>query len=157
MSYAKIDASGSTSMTQRIDNEKENRRQPVRAAQIPNDAQSSVRYNTPEKQATMKQTFVSKIYPPPKGGAKGEVRSGHRIFRLKGYTTVGKINRKFQQERNQRTLRNALTFLMIIIFLIILVAIYNPFTNVDELKKITGEDSFYQKNNQEETNYAITP
>jgi hypothetical protein len=76
--------------------------------------------------------------------ADSQRKSGHRVFRLKGYTTVGKINRKFAQERQQRTLRNILTTLMVILLLIILFVIYNPFKDMSEFRKISGEDSLYK-------------
>ncbi|HHW92996.1 MAG TPA: hypothetical protein GX734_00645 [Clostridiaceae bacterium] len=72
-------------------------------------------------------------------------KAGRRIFRLKGYTTVSKINRKFKQERQQRVLRNILTTLMVLLLLIILFVIYNPFKNMSEFRKISGEDSLYEK------------
>jgi hypothetical protein len=76
--------------------------------------------------------------------ADSQRKSGHRVFRLKGYTTVGKINRKFAQERQQRTLRNILTTLMVILLLILLFVIYNPFKDMSEFRKISGEDSLYK-------------
>lgn len=104
-----------------------------------------------------KQAILTKYYEPVRGSAKDDARTGHRIYRLKGYTTVDKINRKFQQERNQRTLRSILTFLMIVILLVILIAIYNPFTNIDELKKISGGDSLYKKQHQSSETMERTP
>lgn len=77
--------------------------------------------------------------------ADSQRKAGHRVFRLKGYTTVGKINRKFKQERQQRALRNILTTLMVILLLIILFVIYNPFKDMSEFRKISGEDSLYKK------------
>lgn len=71
-----------------------------------------------------------------------EKKLGHRIYRLKGYTTVDKVNRKYQQQKFQRTLRNLLTTIMIIIVLVILFILYNPFKDKAEWKKITGMDSF---------------
>jgi hypothetical protein len=70
-----------------------------------------------------------------------EKKLGHRVYRLKGYTTVDKVNRKYQQQTYQRNLRNVLTTLMIAIVLIILFILYNPFKDSDEWKKITGMDS----------------
>jgi len=110
----------------------------------------------PRGQINRKDTFLTRYYEPVRGSIKEDARTGHRIYRLKGYTTVDKINRKFQQERNQRTLRNILTFLMIIILLVIVIAIYNPFTNIDEWKKISGEDSLYKKQRQTTTTEKIT-
>lgn len=102
-----------------------------------------------------KQALLTKFYQPVRGSVDEDKRTGHRIYRLKGYTTVDKINRKFAQERAQRTLRNILTFLMIVILLVILFVIYNPFTNVDELKKISGEKSYYNQHKSTETTQTV--
>lgn len=96
------------------------------------------------------QTFLTKYYEPVRGSIDEDKRTGHKIYRLKGYTTVDKINRRFQQERSQRTLRHILTFLMVVILLIILIALYNPITNLDEIKKISGGQSFYKKQHETE-------
>ena len=101
-----------------------------------------------------KKSILTKYYQPLRGSVDDDKRTGHRIYRLKGYTTVDKINRKFAQERYQRTLRNTLTFIMIVILLVILFVIYNPFTDVGELKKITGEDSYFKQRQTTETNGA---
>ena len=71
-----------------------------------------------------------------------EKKLGHKIYRLKGYTTIDKVNRMYQQQKIQRTLRNLLTSIMIIIALIILFALYNPFKDTAEWKKITGMKNF---------------
>ena len=97
------------------------------------------------------QKLLSRYYQASRSSASDDARSGHRIYRLKGYTTIDKINRKFMQERRQRTLRNLLTFLMVLIFLVILFVIYNPFTDMNELKKITGENSYYNSQHKTET------
>ncbi len=95
--------------------------------------------------------------------ADSQRKAGHRVFRLKGYTTVGKINRKFKQERQQRALRNILTTLMIILLLIILFVIYNPFKDMSEFRKISGEDSLYKNRTtttatvDETTNSSVNP
>ncbi|NLC39334.1 MAG: hypothetical protein GX763_00260 [Clostridiaceae bacterium] len=70
-----------------------------------------------------------------------EKKLGHRVYRLKGYTTVDKVNRMYQQQKYQRTLRNILTTIMIAIALIIIFVLYNPFKDTEEWKKITGMDS----------------
>lgn len=101
-------------------------------------------------QLSRTQTFLTKYYEPVRGSIDEDKRTGHKIYRLKGYTTVDKINRRFQQERNQRTLRQILTFLMVVILMIILFALYNPITNLDEIKKISGDQSFYKKQHETE-------
>ncbi len=95
--------------------------------------------------------------------AESQRKAGRRVFRLKGYTTVGKINRKFKQERQQRALRNILTTLMVILLLIILFVIYNPFKDMSEFRKISGEDSLYKNRttttilSEETTESNVTP
>lgn len=74
---------------------------------------------------------------------KTDKKLGHRIYRLKGYTTVDKIERKFQQERHQRLLRNLLTTLVLILLLVALFILRNPFKDMSEIRKITGLDSMY--------------
>jgi len=71
-----------------------------------------------------------------------EKKLGHKLYRLKGYTTVDKVNRMYQHQKYQRTLRNLLTSIMIAIALIILFVLHNPFKDTQEWKKITGMDSF---------------
>ena len=44
---------------------------------------------------------------------------------------------------------------LILILLVILFVIYNPFTNLDELKKITGEDSLYQRQKGSSTSQSL--
>jgi len=88
--------------------------------------------------------WITDIYRDDKISVDTQKKAGRRVFRLKGYTTIGKINRKFKHERQQRLLRNVLTTLMIIILLIILFAIYNPFKDMKEFRKISGEDSLYK-------------
>lgn len=110
--------------------------------QLPNDHNLPVEQKNKEpRQST---TWITDLYRVDKVSLESQKKAGHRVFRLKGYTTVGKINRKFKQERQQRLLRNALTTLMVIILLIILVAIYNPFRDMSEFRKISGEDSLYK-------------
>ncbi len=64
-----------------------------------------------------------------------------RIYRLKGYTTVAKINRKRHAERQQRFLRKFLFVFIAILIVILLFTIYNPFKDMSELKKILGIES----------------
>ncbi len=61
-----------------------------------------------------------------------------RVFRLKGYTTVAKINRKRQAERQQRFLRQLLIIVMTILLIILLFNLYNPFRDLSEWSRIVG-------------------
>lgn len=65
-----------------------------------------------------------------------------RIYRLKGYTTVAKINRKRHAERQQRFLRKFLFLIISFLILILLFTIYNPFKDLSELYRIIGIKDF---------------
>jgi hypothetical protein len=67
-------------------------------------------------------------------------RSRERVYRLKGYTTVTKVNRKRQSERQQRILRRILVGIVIILLLILLFNLYNPIKNLSEWYRIIGID-----------------
>lgn len=72
---------------------------------------------------------------------KDQKKLGARIYHLKSYTTVGKINRKFAQDKQQRWLRNVLAFVMLIVILIILFVVYNPVRDIIDFRKMLGLDS----------------
>lgn len=97
------------------------------------------------------RSFWSRLFHVERDGYQSDAKTGHRIYRLKGYTTVAKVNRQFHQERRQRTLRNILTALMIVILLLILFAVYNPLKDLDEWKRVWGQDSYYRDNVPDET------
>lgn len=61
-----------------------------------------------------------------------------RVYRLKGYTTVAKINRKRQSERQQRFLRRVLLILFGILLAILLANVYNPIKDFSEWYRIVG-------------------
>lgn len=61
-----------------------------------------------------------------------------RVYRLKGYTTVAKINRKRQSERQQRFLRRILLFMFGILLMILLANVYNPIKDFSEWYRIIG-------------------
>ena len=61
-----------------------------------------------------------------------------RVYRLRGYTTLKKVNRKLQASRAQRAL-----WRLLIVALIVLVAAYlllklNPFTDLPEIFRMIG-------------------
>ncbi|NMA18677.1 MAG: hypothetical protein GX939_08050 [Clostridiaceae bacterium] len=88
--------------------------------------------------------FVYAGLEPTQLGYENEKKFGHRMYKLKGYTTYSKVRRKYQMERNQRLLRDLLTVVMIIILIVILAIIYNPFKNAAEFSKIFGWDSKFE-------------
>ncbi|MDD2533670.1 MAG: hypothetical protein PHC86_03105 [Eubacteriales bacterium] len=61
-----------------------------------------------------------------------------RVYRLKGYTTVAKINRKRQSERQQRFLRRILLILFGFLLIILLANVYNPIKDFSEWYRIIG-------------------
>ena len=60
------------------------------------------------------------------------------VYRLKGYTTVAKINRKRQSERQQRFLRRILLILFAFLAAILLINLYNPVKDLSEWYRIIG-------------------
>ena len=65
-------------------------------------------------------------------------RSRQKVYRLKGYTTVAKINHKRQSERQQRLLRQLLVFLICILLLFLAFQLYNPIKDLSEWYRIIG-------------------
>jgi hypothetical protein len=61
-----------------------------------------------------------------------------RVYRLKGYTTVAKVNRKHNAELQQQLLRKLLLFIGVILLLIILFHLFNPVSDLSELYRIIG-------------------
>ena len=64
-----------------------------------------------------------------------------RVYRLKGYTTVAKVNRKRHAERQQRFLRKFLFVIIAVLILVVLFTALNPFKDMSEFKKILGIES----------------
>lgn len=87
---------------------------------------------------------------------ESQLKTGARLYRLKGYTTVDRVKRKFRQESQQSKIKNILTFLLILIIIIILLIRYNPVKDIAELRKILGLDSLYQTQNPQTTVESIT-
>ena len=65
-------------------------------------------------------------------------RSRQKVYRLKGYTTVAKINHKRQSEQQQRILRHILVALISILLLFLLFQLYNPIKDLSEWYRIIG-------------------
>lgn len=86
---------------------------------------------------------LSNIYKGQKHKSSLKLRrtGRERVYRLKGYTTVAKINRKRSAERQQRYLRKFLFVFIAVLIIILLFTIYNPFKDLSELKKILGIES----------------
>lgn len=61
-----------------------------------------------------------------------------RVFRLKGYTTIAKVNRKRQAERQQRLLRRLLIIVITFLLVILLFNLYNPIRDLSEWYRVIG-------------------
>lgn len=79
-----------------------------------------------KEEARLAETKIKPVRPKPIR-RKGR----QRVYRLKGYTTVAKVNRKYKSEMQQTLLRKALILITILLVIILLYNLYNPFTNTD--------------------------
>jgi hypothetical protein len=65
-------------------------------------------------------------------------RGREKVYRLKGYTTVAKVNRRRQSERQQRFLRRVMVIIIVVLILVLLFNLYNPFRDLHEWYRIIG-------------------
>ncbi|MEA4888310.1 MAG: hypothetical protein VB070_02440 [Clostridiaceae bacterium] len=72
--------------------------------------------------------------------------SRQRVYRLKGYTTVAKINHKRQSERQQRLLRHLLIVFITVLLVMLLFYLYKPVKDLTELYRIIGVKDLYDLN-----------
>lgn len=82
---------------------------------------------------------------------------GARIYHLKSYTTVGKINRKFHQDKRQQLLRNILALVMLIVILVIIFVVYNPIRDIVDVRKMLGINSPFMSIPTETVNQTEAP
>lgn len=68
-------------------------------------------------------------------------KTGAKIYKLVGYTTVGKINRAFEKEHRQRFLKKLLATAIIVLILLIGLIMINPFKSTLDIKRILGLNS----------------
>lgn len=61
-----------------------------------------------------------------------------KVYRLRGYTTISRVNKKIQAEQNQRLLRNVLVAAIFAMILAILLIIFNPFRDLREILRMIG-------------------
>lgn len=90
--------------------------------------------------AEIKQPAVDRLPKKPVRHKTPPIRrrSRQKVYRLKGYTTVAKINRKYQMESQQRFLRQLLLMIGILLTLILLFELYNPIRDLSEWYRIIG-------------------
>jgi hypothetical protein len=76
---------------------------------------------------------------PAKKRVKPIRRHGReKVYRLKGYTTVAKVNRRRQSERQQRFLRRLMIIIIVVLIFVLLFNLYNPFKDLHEWYRIIG-------------------
>lgn len=61
-----------------------------------------------------------------------------RVYRLRGYTTTTRVDKKVRSEQNQRALRNILVAAICLLILAVLLIIFNPFKDLKEIFRIIG-------------------
>lgn len=61
-----------------------------------------------------------------------------KVYRLRGYTTISRVDKKIRAEQNQRLLRNVLVAAIFAMILAILLIIFNPFRDLREILRMIG-------------------
>lgn len=61
-----------------------------------------------------------------------------RVYRLRGYTTTTRVDKKVHAEQNQRTLRNILVAAICALILVVLLIVFNPFKDLREIFRMIG-------------------
>ncbi len=61
-----------------------------------------------------------------------------RVYRLRGYTTTSRVDKKVYAEQNQRLLRNFLVAAIFVLIIAILLFIFNPLKDLRELFRMIG-------------------
>ncbi len=61
-----------------------------------------------------------------------------RIYKLRGYTTTSRVDRKVSREQNKRLIRNFLIGAIFILVIAILLLIFNPLKDLQELFRMIG-------------------
>ena len=89
------------------------------------------------KQNSRSQTFKNEPW-------KEEAMYGARVYKLSGYTTIDKIERKFASEQKQMLLRKILTILILFMVLLVVIAKIFGKINTDDFKKLSFVHSISQ-------------
>ncbi|MHB1452567.1 MAG: hypothetical protein ACYCYM_01255 [Saccharofermentanales bacterium] len=61
-----------------------------------------------------------------------------RVYKLRGYTTTSRVDKKVRSEQNQRLLRNFLVAAVFVLIIAILLIIFNPLKDLRELFRMIG-------------------
>ena len=95
-----------------------------------------------EEPDEIKSSSTARIASPRSAKTRPIRRRGRqKVYRLKGYTTLAKVNHKRLAERQQRLLRRALLFIIVIVSVILMYNYINPFKNIAEFYRFIGISS----------------
>jgi len=61
-----------------------------------------------------------------------------KVYRLRGYTTTTRIDKKVRAEQKQRTLRNILVAAIFVLIMAVLLIVFNPFKDLREIFRMIG-------------------
>lgn len=61
-----------------------------------------------------------------------------RVYKLRGYTTTSRVDKKVRAEQNQRLLRNFLVAAVFVLVIAILLIIFNPLKDLKEFFRMIG-------------------
>ncbi len=61
-----------------------------------------------------------------------------RVYMLRGYTTISRVEKKYNSEQNQRLLRNVLVGAIFALLISLLLILFNPFKDIKEIFRILG-------------------
>jgi len=89
---------------------------------------------------SMKKLFT-KIQSGYKARPRTKKRRGFnkpRVYKLRGYTTTSRVDKKVSAEQNQRLIRNFLVAAVFVLIIAILLIIYNPLKDIKELFRMIG-------------------
>lgn len=73
-------------------------------------------------------------------------KNGARVYKMIGYTTSARVDRKFVLEARQRKLRKILVYVLALTIVGMILAINKPIKNIGEFKRILGIDSLFGTN-----------
>ncbi|MFA6736604.1 MAG: hypothetical protein WCR87_06780 [Saccharofermentanales bacterium] len=61
-----------------------------------------------------------------------------RVYKLRGYTTVSRVDKKINREQTHRLLRNFLVAAVFVLVIAILLLIFNPLKDIKEFFRMIG-------------------
>jgi len=61
-----------------------------------------------------------------------------KVYKLRGYTTISRVDKKIKSEQNQRLLRNILVGAIFALLIALFLIIFNPLKDLREIFRIVG-------------------